>query len=401
MRKNAVNKQLRPIDGGVCAPSGFRANGIDAGITDDGQLDFALIVADKLCPTACVYSSILPYGATATVTQKHIKNGYAQAILAHSGIANVYQTDGIAIAERISSLLEEVPLGVRAEDVVLASTGVVGKPLNILPFERSKTALVDGLEASDVASKRVAEALMTTDRECKQLSYEFDLGDVVCKIGAVFKGNARVCPNMATTLVFLTTDVNISVEMLQKALKSATNDTLNMLNVDGVSSPNDTVCIMANGKAGNYRISVQDTEYQKFLFLLKKVLENVCQKIIRDGGSKVLLAKVTGAKSKQIARTVAKSLISIFGERGKCVQAQWSAETLLYAVMSARESADLFKARVWVTLDGCKVGVFETGRLITLSESTVMRLLDADEMEICVDFGEGNYSAISFGRRER
>ncbi len=397
MRKNGVNKELRPILGGVCAPSGFRASGVAAGILEADKRDLAFILSEKLCSTACVYATGLLLGATAKITKKHLKNGLAQAVLVHSGIANVYQNDGERMAEYICSLLEK-PFGVAAEDVVIASTGTIGKPLPVHAIEKGIGLLAGGLEATNEGSLRAAEAIMTTDRSCKQFAYEFDLGDFPCKIGVICKGNARVCPNMATTLAFLTTDVNVSTEMLQKALNAAVNDTLNMLNLDGIASPNDTVCVMANGRAGNYRISEPDTEYQKFVFALKKVLETVCRQIARDGDGKLLVCKAYGAKSKQIARAVSRSLVEIYGARN--VGQRFQTESLVYAVASARNTDDLSKARIFMQTETLRVSVMEAGRPLILSTTAAETLGQANELEIHVDFGEGNYSAVAFGRME-
>jgi glutamate N-acetyltransferase/amino-acid N-acetyltransferase len=238
---------------------------------------------------------------------------------------------------------------------------------------------------------------MTTDKYPKQVSYEFDLGDFPCKIGAIFKGNARVCPNMATMLAFLTTDVNVSSEMLQKALSAAVKDTLNLLWLDGVSSPNDTVCIMANGKAGNYKISFADSEYDKFAYALREVLFRICKKILQESGDILFLSKVTGAKSKQAAREIARKLVGAQTIKQGLKQGFLDGESVLYTAASAVEDLDGAKCRVFAESNGKKIVVFDEGRALQVKKEHFAGFLDADEVVVGVHLGEGNYTAQGFG----
>ena len=259
MRKNAVNREVREIPGGVCAPSGFKASGVHGGFTsDEEKKDLALVIAERRCPVAYAFSVNSKQNPSAAVSKKHAKRGLARGVLINSGIANTYQREGEWIAEKVCRVLASCS-DIEVNDILLASTGKVGVPLSLEPFERGLPALVKGLEASEIGSFSAAEAIMTSDKAPRQVSFSFDLGDIPCKIGAIFKGSARVCPNMATMLVIITCDICITPEILQRALSSAVKDTFNMICVDGISSPNDTVYLFANGKAGNSRIPLTRT----------------------------------------------------------------------------------------------------------------------------------------------
>lgn len=395
MRKNGVNRKLREIPGGVCAPEGFRANGIACGIKTEGE-DLALIVADRRCPTACVYSLDSAQSGTAAVSKKHLKYGVARAIIANSGTANLFHPNGERLAETVCRTLAKHS-NLDANEAVIASTGRVDSTLTLRPFEEGVPALWKGLTADEEGSLRAARAIMTTDRYPKQVAYEFDLGDFPCKIGAIFKGNTRVCPNMATMLAFLTTDISISPEMLQKALSTAVKDTFNLLWVDGVSSPNDTVCIMANGKAGNYKISCMDSEYDKFVYALREVLTELCKKILQDGESILLYGKVTGAKSKQAAREIAKKLVGAQAIKERLAKGVLDGESVLYTAASVMEDLDGSKCRVFAESGGKKLIVFDEGRALNVKSEHFIKLLENTELTVGIHLGEGNYTAQAFG----
>lgn len=402
MRKNGVNKELIPIDGGVCAPDGFKANGVYCGFDAENnpqkREDLALILADKLFPTACVYAVGEVVGAPVTITKKHVKRGYAQAVLVNSGVANVFGENSEKIAiDACKALAKKARL--YPEEIVLASTGAMGKKMTIDPFLRGIDKLVDGARASHETSLCAARALMTTDTKVKQLSFSFLLGAYPCKIGAIFKGSSRVCPNMATTLCFLTTDVDITPEMLQKALVTASKNTFSLLTTDGVSSPNDTACIMASGRAGNYKIDCEDSEYKKFEYVLEEVLRRVCKTIAADGqnAGKVLVCQVLGARSKRTARAVAKAVVGALGVKRSVGKEQLDTESLLCAMISAGEEISIQKTSVSVCSSGGKLAVFEEEKQLFHSSQTEKAVLCKDEITFLVDLKEGNYGAIAYG----
>lgn len=398
MRKNAVNRKLREIPGGVCAPAGFFANGVHCGLSrDEGKKDLALVSADWRCPTACVFSEQSAQSAPARVSKKHLKRGIARAILINSGVANIFLDNGEWIAEKVCRVLARNS-SIEVNETLLASTGKVGEPLYLAPFEKGIPPLAEGLSASEEGSLAAAQAIMTTDKEPRHLAFEFDLGDFPCKIGAIYKGTTQVCPNMATTLAVLTTDVNILPEMLQKALASAVKDTFNLICIDGISSPNDLVCIMANGKAGNYKIFCADTEYDKFVFALREVLAEICRRIVKDGDreERMLVCKVSGAKSKQAARALAKKLACAQKLKASLLHGSCEAIDILYEANSITEDMNIQKAQITLSAGENTYALFDSGRTLTLRKETVDSLLLEKEILLSVELGAGNFGATSY-----
>ena len=217
------------INGGVTAPKGFKASGIHCGIRKNKtKKDLALIVADTECDAAAVYTRNLVYGAPITVTRNNIADGKARAIICNSGIANTCNADGVEKAELMCSLAAEAT-GLKSADFVVASTGVIGQPINIEPIKNGLPELVTELSVN--GSSNAAEAIMTTDTVKKEFAVEFNLGGKICKIGAISKGSGMIHPNMATMLCFITTDANIESKMLKSALLDVVDDSFNMLSV--------------------------------------------------------------------------------------------------------------------------------------------------------------------------
>ena len=271
---------LTQTEGGVCAPKGFRANGVHCGIRKNKtKKDLALIVADVRCATACVYTTNLVKGAPILVTRQNVADGYAQAVICNSGNANTCNADGVEIAEKMCELVREYT-GIPAGDVVVASTGVIGQKLSVEPIAAGMPALCEGLGDHSTAA---AEAIMTTDTVAKEIAFSFPLGGKECRIGAICKGVGMICPNMATMLMFVTTDVAISPAMLQKALSADVKKSLNMVSVDRDTSTNDTLCVMASGLAGNAEITEANADYRAFCRALNAVTTAMCRKIARDG----------------------------------------------------------------------------------------------------------------------
>ena len=240
------------INGGVCAAKGFKANGIHCGIRKNKtKRDIALIVSDKVANAAAVYTTNLVKGAPLLVTKQHLTNGKAKAIICNSGNANTCNADGVEKAEEMSEIAATA-LGIKASDVVVASTGVIGLPLDVTPISNGIDELVSGLGDN---SELAAEGIMTTDTKKKEIAVEFELGGRVCHIGGIAKGSGMIHPNMATMLVFITTDCAISSEMLSEALSTDIQSTFNMVSVDGDTSTNDMVVVLANGEAENKEIT--------------------------------------------------------------------------------------------------------------------------------------------------
>ena len=272
---------MKIINGGVCAAKGFTANGIHCGIRKNRtKRDLALIYSENVASAAAVYTTNLVKGAPLIVTKNNISDGKAQAVICNSGNANTCNADGIEIAEKMCELLSD-KMNIKASDVVVASTGVIGQPLSIEPISNGIAELVNGL--SKDGSDNAAEGIMTTDTVKKEIAVEFEVDGKICTIGGIAKGSGMIHPNMATMLVFITTDCAISSEMLSKALSSDIKNTFNMVSVDGDTSTNDMVTVLANGMACNKEIIAEGDDFEKFMKALNTVTVYLCRMIAGDG----------------------------------------------------------------------------------------------------------------------
>ena len=388
---------MKKIEGGVCAAKGFTANGIHCGIRKNhSKKDLALILSEIPASAAAVYTTNLVKGAPLTVTKNHIADGIAQAVICNSGNANTCNANGIEIAEEMSALTA-AQLNIRAEDVIVASTGVIGQPLSIAPIATGLPALAQGLSVE--GGKAAAEGIMTTDTVMKEVAVEFTLGDTVCRIGGIAKGSGMIHPNMATMLVFITTDCAISPEMLQKALSGDIANTFNMVSVDGDTSTNDMVTVLANGMAGNAPITTEGEDFCVFMKALNSVTVDLCRKIAGDGegATKLLECNVTGGKTEAIAKTVAKSVIcsslmkaAMFG-----ADANWG--RVLCAI--GYSGADVDVTKVDVSFRSCAgtVDVCKNGAGIPFSEEEAKQVLLQKEIEILVGLNDGEGCAKAWG----
>ena len=266
------------IEGGVCAPIGFLASGVNAGIGKGEKNDLSLIYSKRLGNAAAVYTTNKVKGAPITVTKDNLTNGRAQAIICNSGYANTCSPNGLDIAKQTCVLLSQ-QLKIAKSNVIVASTGVIGQPLSIEPFETSMAELVSSLSPN--GNKAAAEGIMTTDRKIKEIAVSFEIDGTVCHIGAIAKGSGMIHPNMATMLAFITTDCDISADMLQAALSTDVKSTFNMLSIDGNTSTNDMVCIIANGMAKNKTITKNGKSYSEFAKALNTITTKTIHVIYR------------------------------------------------------------------------------------------------------------------------
>ncbi len=388
---------IKIINGGVCAASGFKASGVHCGIRKNKtKKDLALIYSENICNAAAVYTTNLVKGAPLTVTKKHISNGKAQAVICNSGNANTCNANGIDIAEQMSTLVANA-LNCNADDVVVASTGVIGQPLDITPIASGIPVLADTLSSN--GSNDAAEAIMTTDTVDKQIAVEFKIGDKVCKMGGIAKGSGMIHPNMATMLVFITTDVAISPEMLQKALSGDVKNTFNMLSVDGDTSTNDMVTVLANGLAGNREIVSNGEDFDIFMKALNTVTVNLCRVIAGDGegATKLLECKVSGANSVDTAKTVAKSVVcssllkaAMFG-----ADANWG--RVLCAIGYSGAAVDVTKIDVAFVSPKGKIVVCQKGSGVDFSEESAKEILLEKEIVIDVNLNDGEFNSTAWG----
>ena len=388
---------MKLIEGGVCAAKGFVANGIHCGIRKNKtKKDLSLIFSEVEASAAAVYTTNLVKGAPLTVTKQHLQNGKAQAIICNSGNANTCNADGIEIAEKMSELTANA-LNISANDIVVASTGVIGQTLDIEPIANGMSALAEGLNAN--GSNDAAEGIMTTDTVMKEVAVEFTLGDKTCRIGGIAKGSGMIHPNMATMLVFITTDVSISPNMLQKALSTDIASTFNMVSVDGDTSTNDMVVVLANGVAENEPITEDNADFAEFMKALNTVTVNLCKKIAGDGegATKLLECKVSGAANEATAKTVAKSVIcssllkaAMFG-----ADANWG--RVLCAIGYSGADVDVNSIDVSFKSNKGEILVCKNGAGVDFSEEKAKEILLEKEIEILVSLGNAEASATAWG----
>lgn len=388
---------MKMIEGGVCAAKGFSAGGIHCGIRKNRtKRDLALIVSEKKAAAAAVYTTNLVKGAPLTVTKKHISDGYAQAVICNSGNANTCNADGIEVAEQMSALLAE-KLGIDASDVIVGSTGVIGQPLDITPIKDGMAELCASV--SENGSSEAAEAIMTTDTVKKEVAVEFEIGGKICYLGGIAKGSGMIHPNMATMLVFITTDCCISPEMLQKALSGDIRNTFNMVSVDGDTSTNDMVSVLANGLAGNEMIAEDNDDFKEFMKALNTVTMTLCRILAGDGegATKLLECKVNGAKTEAIAKTVAKSIICSSLTKAAMFGADANWGRVLCAIGYSGADVDVTKIDVYFESVKGKILVCKDGAGVDFSEETAKEILLEKEIDILVFLNDGDFSATAWG----
>ena len=385
------------IPGGVCAAKGFRANGVHCGIRKNHtKKDLALIVSDVKASAAAVYTTNLVKGAPLLVTRANIADGTAQAVICNSGNANTCNANGIEIAEAMCALVEK-KLGIASKDVVVASTGVIGQPLNIEPIASHMDELAEGLRYD--GSNAAAQAIMTTDTVSKEIAVEFTVGGKVCRMGGIAKGSGMIHPNMATMLVFITTDCAIAPQMLKKALSQDVTNTFNMLSIDGDTSTNDMVTVLANGLAGNALITAEGEDFSIFMKALNTLTVQLCRTIAGDGegATKLLECTVSGADTLENAKLCAKSVIcssllkaAMFG-----ADANWG--RVLCAIGYSGAKVDVTKIGMSFRSAKGEIVVCENGAGIPFSEEIAKEILLEKEIEILVTLGSGDYTASAWG----
>ncbi len=388
---------MKLISGGVCAAKGFRANGIHCGIRKNhSKKDLALIVSAVKANAAAVYTTNLVKGAPLQVTKQNLMDGKAQAVICNSGNANTCNANGIEIAEDMCALVERYT-GVAAGDVVVASTGVIGQPLDITPIQNGMPELTGGL--SENGGGAAAHAIMTTDMIPKEIAVEFTLGGKICHMGGIAKGSGMIHPNMATMLVFITTDAAISSKMLQKALSADIQNTFNMLSIDGDTSTNDMVAVLANGMAGNAEITADGEDFSEFMKALNTITVHLCRTIAGDGegATKLLECVTTGADDLETAKISAKSVICSSLTKAAMFGADANWGRILCAIGYSGAKVDISK--IGVKFRSCKgeIEVCANGAGVPFSEEKAKQILLEKEIEILVSLGNGPFGATAWG----
>lgn len=391
--------KLIPIEGGICAAKGFTAAGMHCGIRKNtSKNDIALIFADAPCAAAGVYTQNKVFAAPVGVTRSHLANGYAQAVICNSGNANTCNSDGYDKANATCLALAS-KLGIASEDVIVASTGVIGMPLPLDPILSAIELLVHNLASSAAASDAAARAIMTTDTKKKEFSYSFDLHGATVSLGGICKGSGMIEPNMATMLGFITTDISITPDLLHKALKFAIGDTFNMVSVDRDTSTNDMVTVLASGKAGNPLIDAENEAFECFREALFLLCREMAMAIAADGegATKLLECHVKGTADHETAKVLAKSVIrsslvkaAMFG-----ADANWG--RILCALGYAGVDMDPDLVDVTFQSSAGEVPVCVNGRGIPFDEDIAKKVLTQAKIVIDVDMKSGNESATAWG----
>ena len=387
---------MEQISGGVCAAQGFTAAGVHCGIRKNkDKRDLALIYSQVPASAASVYTSNLVKGAPLTVTKAHLADGVAQAIVCNSGNANTCNADGIQVAQEMCRLTGAA-LGIDPHNVVVASTGVIGQRLDVAPIAAAMSQLVSELGDH---SEEAAEAIMTTDTMLKEVAVSFEIGGKTCKLGGIAKGSGMIHPDLATMLVFLTTDCAIAPAMLEKALKLDVAKTFNMVSVDGDTSTNDMVTILANGMAGNAPITAEGPAFTAFMEALNSVTLFLCRCIAGDGegATKLLECRVTGAKTEADAKTIAKSIICSSLTKAAMFGADANWGRVLCAIGYSGAAVDV--SRVDVSFASCRgqILVCQNGAGVDFSEEFAKEILLEDSIDIVVTLHDGEAAATAWG----
>lgn len=386
------------VDGGVCAAEGFTAGGVIAGIKAGNTTKryLAMIYCAERCKTAALFTSNKVKGAPIIVSKEHLKDGYAQAIIVNSGNANTCNPDGIEIAEEMCELTAQA-LDIDTNDVLVGSTGVIGQKLDIKPIRIMIPTLAKSLSMKN--SGDAVEAIMTTDTRKKEIAVEFELDGRKCHVGGISKGSGMINPNMATMLAFITTDVAIAGELLEKALRKVNYLTYNMVSVDGDTSTNDTLILMSSGLAKNSEIICEDKNYEIFENALYAVMMNLARETARDGegATKLIECIVNSAPSEQAARAAAKSVISSNLVKAALFAADANWGRILCALGYADADFDIEKVSVELASAKGKLTVCAEGAGIAFSEETAAEILSEEEVKILVDLHDGFYNAVAWG----
>lgn len=389
------------IKGGICAARNFFANGIHAGIKKKkDSKDLAIIYSETLCNAAAVYTQNKVCGANIIVSKEHLKNGHAKAIICNSGNANTCNKDGIEKAKAMCKAAAEY-LNISEKDIAVASTGVIGVPLNIKPILRNIKPLIKGSKNPNYIenSRNTAKAIMTTDTFVKEISYSFEIDGKEIVIGGIAKGSGMIHPNMATLLAFITTDANISSKMLQKALSENVKDTYNMLSVDGDTSTNDMVVALANGEAKNPIIDKEDNNYKVFCKVLNMVNTYLCKAMAKDGegATKLIECEVINSKNMEIAKKIAKSVVSSNLVKSAIFGCDMNWGRIACAIGYADCKFDINKVIISVLSKAGAINVFEKGYGLKFSEDKALKILKEDEIKIIVNMNLGNKRASAWG----
>ena len=397
--KNNNTNNIKEIKGGICAAKGFFANGIYSGIKKKKtSKDLAIIYSETLCNAAAVYTQNKVCGANIIVSKEHLKNGHAKAIICNSGNANTCNKDGIEKAKAMCKSVAEY-LKISEKDVAVASTGVIGVPLQIDTIIKNIKPLIDKAKNSAEASKNAANAIMTTDTFIKEIAFSFEIGGKEIRIGGIAKGSGMINPNMATLLAFITTDANINQKLLQKALREDIKNTYNMINVDGDTSTNDMVVALSNGEAKNSIIDREGNNYKIFCKALNMVNIYLCKSMAKDGegATKLIECEVINSKDIETARKISKSVISSNLLKAAIFGCDMNWGRIACAIGYADCKFDINKVAINVSSKFGNMNVFEKGYGLKFDEKKALKILKEKEIKITINMNSGKNKASAWG----
>ena len=397
--KNNNTNNIKEIKGGICAAKGFFANGIYSGIKKrKTSKDLAIIYSESLCNAAAVYTQNKVCGANIIVSKENLRNGKAKAIICNSGNANTCNKDGIEKAKAMCKSVAEY-LKISEKDVAVASTGVIGVPLQIDTIIKNIKPLIDKAKNSAEASKSAANAIMTTDTFIKEIAFSFEIGGKEIRIGGIAKGSGMINPNMATLLAFITTDANINQKLLQKALKEDIKNTYNMINVDGDTSTNDMVVALSNGEAKNPIIDREGNNYKIFCKALNMVNTYLCKSMAKDGegATKLIECEVINSKDIETARKISKSVISSNLLKAAIFGCDMNWGRIACAIGYADCKFDIDKVAINVSSKFGNINVFEKGYGLKFDEKKALKILKEKEIKITVNMNSGKNKATAWG----
>jgi len=387
---------MKIIEGGVASPKGFTAAGIHCGIRKNkSKKDLALVYSEVPATAAAVYTQNLVCGAPIVVCKENLKNGVAQAMVCNSGIANTCNKDGVEVAKDMCEITANA-LSIDAEDIIVASTGVIGPSLDLQPISDGMPALVGELSVD--GSLNAAQAIMTTDTVAKTLAVEFEINGQKAVVGGMAKGSGMINPNMATMLSFITTDVSIEPELLQKLLKSAADCSFNRVSVDGDTSTNDTLCIMANGQSG-IDIKGNTDACTAFADALNLVCVTLAKMLAKDGegATKLIECFVRGAKTVQDGNKIADSVINSPLVKTAMFGCDANFGRTLCAIGYAGVPLDAGRIDASLKSSAGEMSVCENGLVVAFSEEKALEILKCDEIIIDITLHEGEYTGMAWG----
>ena len=392
--------EITKIEGGVCAAEGFSAACCEANIKYKDRTDMAMIYSKTPCECAGTFTTNVVKAACVQWDQKIVESGKSMhAVVVNSGIANACTgKEGWDACEATAKAVEDA-LGVPYDSVAVASTGVIGMQLPVDKLVNGVKTMSGILEASQNAGTEASKAIMTTDTVNKEIAYTFMAGGKKVTLGGMSKGSGMIHPNMCTMLAFLTTDLNIEKSLLQEAVSEVVTDTFNMITVEGDTSTNDSLIVMANGLAGNNKITEKNSDYDTF----KEVLFIVCRYLARkmaadgEGASKLFEAKVINARSKADARTLARAIVASNLSKAAIYGCDANFGRFLCAMGYSGASFDQNDVELFFESKAGKLQVFDKGTPLEFDEDKAVEILKASEVTILVDMHEGSEEATAWG----